>query len=128
MYADYSSDAATGFGFDVNVNWGGSITEQPDGIAYLIDAGGNEHHFTDPDEDGRYTSPSGGNNALVKNGDGTWTETSPHGRKYHYDSNGRLLAKSNLGGSRWTATYDGGGKRQARPRDRSLQPAHDLRL
>ena len=110
IYRDYSADDQTAFGYDVNINWGGSIDDSDENNVILVDSGGNEHTFTDADQDGRYTSASGGNNSLVKNGDGTWTESSPFGRKYHYDNSSpaKLIAKSNRKGSRWTLSYDGG--------------------
>lgn len=88
------------------MGWG--LNGYTNGIVELIDSGGNRHRYTDPNEDGFYKSTSGGNNALLKHDDDTWTEFSPFGRRYRYDATGRLFAKTIRTGSRWTATYDSG--------------------
>jgi len=43
---------------------------------------------------------------LVKNGDGTWTQTQPDGFQLHFDTTGKVNRMADGSGNRWTYTYD----------------------
>ncbi len=56
-----------------------------------------------------YVSPAGVYDALVQNGDGTWTLTSQHGEKEFYDVNGNLARLVDRNANTLTFTYDPAG-------------------
>jgi RHS repeat-associated protein len=78
------SSSAFGAGWSLgNVNQvvsvsGGVILVEPGGYSlWFASAGGNN-----------YTTPPGNFSTLVKNGDGSWTQTLPDGTKYNFNSSG----------------------------------------
>ena len=66
--------------------------------------------YSNKDGGGHYLPPGGVANALVQNGDNTWTETQPDGFQLRYDTTGKLYRLQSVAGSRWTISRDGGGK------------------
>jgi len=64
--------------------------------------------YTDKNGSGQYRAPGGVLNALVKNGDGTWTETQPNGMQLRYDTTGLLSGMQSVAGGRWTVSRDTG--------------------
>lgn len=56
----------------------------------VTDATGTVLHYTDKDSSGRYRVPGSTNDTMVKNADGTWTQTQPDGFQVRYDSTGKI--------------------------------------
>ena len=83
---------------------------QSGSLATVTDGAGIQHGYT---FSGGLWLPASASaiNALVQNGDNTWTETQADGFKIQYDNSSpalltRLQTKD---GSTWTLTYSGGG-------------------
>ncbi len=72
----------------------------------VVKGSGKVRRYTDPDADGIYTPPGGANNSLVKNADGTWTETQTDGFELRYDAAGQLSKLQSKAGDVWTLTYN----------------------
>jgi RHS repeat-associated protein len=56
---------------------------------------------------GGFISPPGFFDQLVKNGDGTYTQTTPHGIVYRYDTSGFLVSIADRNGNTLTITRNG---------------------
>ena len=77
------STEQTEFGYGWTGLYRPKITELTGTAVALVKGDGSELHYVDEDASGKYRAPGGIRNALVKNSDGTWTETGPDGLKYH---------------------------------------------
>lgn len=76
------------FGRGVSLNYGVSVSG--DTTAYVQSASGDVLRYGGKDGSGVYLAPTGVRSKLVKNGDGTWTETQANGDVFQYTSAGKL--------------------------------------
>ena len=84
-----------------------TVTQIDTSTAELIDGIGEAYIYTNEDGSGKYTAPAGTANALVKNANGTWTETQADGMVWQYDATGGLTKFTNPSGGRWTMLRSG---------------------
>jgi len=109
-----SYNSKSGVVGDYGVGWVGSfnrkITEIDASQVDLTDGAGAVLRYTSKDANGKYLAPGEAENALVKNGDDTWTETRPDSFKFQYSTAGVLDTMENAASAFWTLTHDGGGR------------------
>ena len=108
----YNSDApaASEFGYGWTASHKQTLTDLGSGNVDVTDGTGTVLHFTAVDGSGRYQSPQSTNDSLVKNGDGTWTQTQPDGFQVVYNTAGQPSRLASAVGGRWTLSYDGSGR------------------
>jgi len=76
----------------------------------VTDGTGAVHHFINLDSNNRYQPPPTTNDSLVKNAEGTYTQTQADGFQIWYDTGGKVSRLANGAGSRWTVGYDSGNR------------------
>jgi YD repeat-containing protein len=107
-------NAAAANSSNLGYGWSGLFIQQiatVDASTVNVTKGsGTVLRYTNKDVNGKYLAPGGAQNSLVKNGDGTWTETQPDGFQLVYDSTGKLSRMVNPAGARFSHSYDGSGK------------------
>ena len=82
-----SQSGSAGYGWIVNAS--NTLTTNQNGSITLLKQTGQQRTYY-PNSTGGYTTPAGEVNTLLRNSDGTFTETQPNGKKYSY---GALLHK-----------------------------------
>src|SRR5262245_33960915 len=98
------------FGYGWAGRYKANISELSNANVILVYGSGSQWRYVAKDGSGKYIAPGPTRDALVKNGNGTWTQTTPEGLKYQFDSTGKLVRIDNAVGNRWTLSHDGGGR------------------
>src|SRR5579859_1334635 len=73
-------------------------------IVTITDAAGGVARYSNPSS-GQYQPPAGNSSSLVKNADGSYTQTQPDGLQLRFNSSGQLTRQQSASGQRWTMTY-----------------------
>ena len=109
MFTYNAQSTETGvFGFGWASNIGQSLA-QPDANTVVLTKQMGQTRVYTADGHGGYTPPVGIVNTLVKNGDGSFTETTPQGFEYRYSGVSGLLARAtDPQGNVSTYAYDSG--------------------
>jgi RHS repeat-associated protein len=90
-----------------------SLSLTPTGNVTVMTGSGSVLLYTNKDANGRFLPPNGGQNSLVQNADGSYTETQVDGLALHYATSGSPIALryiKNRAGAIWTISNDGQGR------------------
>jgi hypothetical protein len=109
-YNSLSPSVTSAFGFGWTNLFQRKLTNISSTSVTLSNGTGSVLSYTGKDSNSRYLPPPGAQNALVKNADGTWTETQVDGLALHYNASGVFDRLKNVAGATWTLTHDSGGK------------------
>lgn len=94
----------SGFGFGWSYPYGTSVVPESPTTVIVRNADCRRDRYTAAGG-GSYTSPPGVDNQLLKNGDGTYTLTTPTQTVYSFDANGRLTGQHDRYGNAVTLAY-----------------------
>jgi YD repeat-containing protein len=110
-YNSLSASASSEFGSGWSCSHKPRLTSVSSQTVTIIDGAGTPLRFTNKTTASAYYQPSTRtSDSVMKNSDGSWTQTQPDGFQTDYDTTGKAVRVSNAAGSRWTTAYDSGGR------------------
>jgi YD repeat-containing protein len=100
------ASAASEFGHGWSGYYNQKVAQIDSATVTITKAFGDVYRYTNKTSGGTYIPPAGVPHSLVKNSDGTWTETQPNGFQFRYDTTGKLATMRAVSGARWTLSYN----------------------
>ena len=92
------------FGYGWRTDFDVNLSQDSSGDVIIYDGEGDGIYFMN--NSGTYSPSPGNYSILTKNADNTYTVTDKHGKKTHYDINGRLTSVTDRNGNTLTFVYN----------------------